>query len=323
MAKFAQYYLEYICDGLFSQIEWADRQKLFGAYFETDQNIEFSFGKGEERKTYKHNVYHLSSNRDIFVMRIANTKTKEVIQDFKTVSVPHEPPCFVIIDNRDKCRRIALQKNKDSFNTTDSLKKILQEILDNKMKAEHNIGLKLHPQFYPRDFYKAWQLRQHTTTSIRFNISEGTLPSSFNGEELNDERIMDFAIKVNEEECRKRYRSVLELNPPEDKTFLEVDYSSAFIRNLVKFHANTGASIDLVASDGVRFTCFIDDNEESDSIVTNEIETEYLNALFPESGNYEDEEVRKAITAAEKELMEFVNKMKVEADEDNRNEKVA
>lgn len=323
MAKFAQYYLEYVKDDLFSELEWADRQKHFGAYFETDKSIEFSLGEGDGRKIYKHDVYHLSSNKDIIVMRIANIKKIDVIQNFKTVSIPHEPPCFVIIDNRERCRRIALQKNKESFNTTDTLKKILQEILCNKMKAEHNIGLKLHPQFYPRDFYKAWQLRQQITTSIRFNISEGTLPSGFEREELDDERIVDFAIRVNEEEYRKKYRSVLELNPPEDKAFLEVDYSSAFIRNLVKFHANTGASIELVTSDGARFTCFIDDKEESDSIVTNEIKTEHLNALFPESGNYDDEEVRKAITTAEKKLMEFVNNMKVEADEDNGKEDVA
>jgi hypothetical protein len=121
---------------------------------------------------------------------------------------------------------------------------------------------------------------------------------------------------------KKKYRSVIELNPPSDKTFLEVDYSSSYIRNLVKFHANTGASIEIVTNDGSRFTCYIDDGEESDSIVTNEIDTDYLDALFDESDK-EDEEVRKRITAAEKELVDFVNKMKVVAEEENGKEKVA
>ena len=149
MAKFAQYYLEYIKDGLFSEEEWAERQIHFGAYFESNDSIDFSLGEDEGRKIYKHDVYHLSSNKDIIVMRIANDKTKEVIQDFKSVTVRHEPPSFVIIDNRDRCRRIAIQKNKESFNTTDSLKKIIQEVLDRRMQADHYMGLKLHPQFYP------------------------------------------------------------------------------------------------------------------------------------------------------------------------------
>lgn len=323
MAKFAQYYLEYLKDSLFSEKEWAERQKHFGAYFETNESIDFSLGEDEGRKTYKHDVYHLSSNKDIIVMRIANDKTKEVIQDFKSVPVRHEPPCFVIIDNRDRCRRIAIQKNKEAFNTTDSLKKIIQEVLDRRMQADHYMGLKLHPQFYPRDFYKAWRLRQYTTSCIRFNISEGQMPDTFEGEDLDDESIMDFAIRLNEEESRKKYRTVLELNPPTDTPFLAVDESSTFIRNLVKFHANTGASIEIVTNDGSRFTCYIDDDEESDSIVTNEIDTEHLDLLFLDKAEKEDEEVRKRITAAEEALVEFINKMKVVADEENGKEKVA
>lgn len=268
-------------------------------------------------------VYHLSTNKDIIVMRIANDKTKEVIQDFKPVTVKHEPPCFVIIDNRDRCRRIAIQKNKESFSTTDSLKKIIQEVLNKRMTADHFMGLELHPQFYPRDFYKAWRLRQYTTSCIRFNLSDGHLPDRFECEDLDDQSIMDYAIKLNEEEIRKKYRSVLELNPPAGVPFLTVDEDSTYIRNLVKFHANTGASIEIVTNDGARFTCYIDDDEESDSIVTNEIDTEHLDVLFLDKAEKEDEEIRKRITTAEKELVEFINKMKVEADEENGKEKVA
>ncbi len=322
MAKFAQYYLKYLKDNLFADKEWAERQKHFGAYFESNDSIDFSLGEDESRKTYKHDVYHLSTNKDIIVMRIANVKTKEVIQDFKTVPVRHEPPCFVIIDNRDRCRRIAIQKNKESFSATDSLKKIIQEVLNRRMTADHYMGLELHPQFYPRDFYKAWRLRQNTTSCIRFNISDGILPDKFEGEELDDQSIMDFAIKLNEEESRKKYRSVLELNPASDAPFLAVDESSMFIRNLVKFHANTGASIEIVTNDGSRFTCYIDDDEESDSIVTNEIDSEYLDVLFLDTAEKEDEEVRNRITSAEKELVEFINKMKVEANEENGKEEM-
>ncbi len=322
MIKFAQYYLEYKHVGLFSDESWHERQKHFASYFESDHSIEFFSGDGNEKKTYKHEVYHLSMNKDIIVMRIANNKQKDVIQNFKTVSVKHEPSSYVIIDNRDKCRRIAIQRNKESFNTTDTLKNIFQDVLEKKMMAEHDINISLHPQFYPRDFYKAWTLREHTTSAIRFNVSEGGLPNGFSREVLDDNSIMGFAIKVNEEECRKKYNTVLELNPPEDKPYLEVDYESAYIRNLVNFHAITGSSIDIITKDGSRFSCYIDDDEESNMIVTNEIDSEYLDDLFPESGDYNNEDVRKKIEDAEKMLVEFVNNMKVVAVEGNRKEKV-
>ena len=106
-------------------------------------------------------------------------------------------------------------------------------------------------------------------------------------------------------------------------SFLAVDEDSTYIRNLVKFHANTGASIEIVTNDGARFTCYIDDEAESDCIVTNEIETEYLDVLFLDIAEKEDEEVLKKNTAAEQKLMEFINKMKVEADVENGKEKVA
>lgn len=40
-------------------------------------------------------VYHLSSNKEIIVMCIANDKTKEVIQNIKSVTVKHEPPVLL------------------------------------------------------------------------------------------------------------------------------------------------------------------------------------------------------------------------------------
>ena len=315
MAKFAQYYLKYLKDDMFAETVWAQRQKHLGSLLQTDKSIEFTLGNEQTCKTYKHNVRHLSLNNDIIVMQIANEKTKEVVQNFRTVDVLHEPPCFVIIDNRANCRRIAIQKKKESFSSTDSLKKILQQVLDRNMRQNFHIGIELHPQYYPRDFYKAWNMRQFNTAKIRFNISDGKLPETFSGEDLEDQRIMDFAIKLNEEESRKKYRSVLELNPPEDKAFIEVDKSSVFIRNLVKFQANTGGSIEIITTDGARFTCFIDNCEEGDSIITNEFDTAHLNVIFGKYNTTNEEEAQKALITAENELLKFVNNMKTENDE--------
>ena len=54
MAKFAQYYLKYNLEHVFSFEYKDERQKHFGAFFETDESIEFVMGEGEDKKTYKH-----------------------------------------------------------------------------------------------------------------------------------------------------------------------------------------------------------------------------------------------------------------------------
>ena len=213
MGKFAQYYLKYNLEHMFSFEYKDERQKHFGAFFETDESIEFVMGEGEEKKTYKHKVYHLSLNKNIIVMRFANDKKTTVEQDFKEVSVRHEPSCYVIIDNRDNCRRIAIQKNKNAFNSTKTVSNILTKCINDKMQSVYYMGIELLPQYYPKDFYKAWRLHQHHTSRLRFNISEGELPQNFDRNEWDDDSIMGFAIKTNEENFRKKYRTVLELNP--------------------------------------------------------------------------------------------------------------
>lgn len=311
MAKFAQYYLRYNLGNLFASND--ERQRHFGSLFETDESIEFFTGEGKDKKVYKHKVYHLSQNKDVIIMRFANNKEKTVEQDFKSVSVKHEPWCYVIIDNRENCRRIAIQKCKDAFNSTDSVSHIITECIDKRMQRDHFIGIELHPQYYPKDFYKAWTLRQYQTARIRFNISEGQLPANFDKTELDDNSIMDFAIMVNEETKREKYRTVLELYPPESSEILPVDTDSSYIRNLVKFSAQTGSSIDIVTLDGARFKCFIDEDEESESIVCNELDTNLLNTLFEERTEDRD--------AVELKVLEYVNGVKYTVDKNEKQER--
>ena len=70
MAKFAQYYLQFKLDNVFAELEKTNRQKHFGSYFEHNDSINFSVGEGDDVKTYKHKVYHLSMNKDIIVTEI-------------------------------------------------------------------------------------------------------------------------------------------------------------------------------------------------------------------------------------------------------------
>lgn len=320
MAKFSHYYLKYKLDDIFAQEHKAERQKLFGEMLEKDDSISFILGEDENKKHYKHMVKHLRLNHDIIVMRIANDSKKDVIQDFKKMSVRHEPPCYVIIDNREHCRRVAIQRNKDAWASTDSVAKVMTTVLDKALRRSCYIGISMHPQYYPKDFYKAWRMHQHHTSRLWSGLTEGEIPQSFRTEPQTDDTIMGFALEVNEELQRKKYRTELVLSSAQNNTPLFVDEDSVYIRNLVNFHALTGSPIVIETSDGARFTCFIDDEEDSANIITSEMDRNILDILFGEAEG--------DVATAESKVMEFVNRMKYEVDDneqhnDNANENVA
>lgn len=320
MAKFSHYYLKYKLDDIFAQELKAERQKLFGEMLEKDDSISFILGEDENKKHYKHMVKHLRLNHDIIVMRIANDSKKDVIQDFKKMSVRHEPPCYVIIDNREHCRRVAIQRNKDAWASTDSVAKVMTTVLDKALRRSCYIGISMHPQYYPKDFYKAWRMHQHHTSRLWFGLTEGEIPQSFRTEPQTDDTIMGFALEVNEELQRKKYRTELVLSSAQNNTPLFVDEDSVYIRNLVNFHALTGSPIVIETSDGARFTCFIDDEEDSANIITSEMDRNILDILFGEAEG--------DAATTESKVMEFVNGMKYEVDDneqhnDNANENVA
>lgn len=312
MAKFAQYYLKYDLTSLFAGEYRSSRQQLFGALFETNESIEFSTGEGNDKKVYKHQVHHLSMNENIIVMRIANDKPKTVEQDFKEISVRNEPSCYVIIDNREGCRRVAVQKNRKAFDQPKHVCNIITESVNKRLQAESFIGIELYPQYYTRDFYKAWQIHEHHTQRLRFNLCENDLPEGFSEKEMDDNTIAGFIIKANEESQNKKYRTILELNPPENVQYLFVDRESAYIRNLVKFSANTGNRIEIVTSDGATFTCYIDDDSQSDSIYTNDFDANLLDELFEKS----PEELENV----EMQILEYVNGMKYIVDNDEKHD---
>lgn len=320
MAKFSHYYLKYKLDDIFAQEHKAERQKLFGEMLEKDDSISFILGEDENKKHYKHMVKHLRLNHDIIVMRIANDSKKDVIQDFKKMSVRHEPPCYVIIDNREHCRRVAIQRNKNAWASTDSVAKVMTTVLDKALRRSCYIGISMHPQYYPKDFYKAWRMHQHHTSRLWFGLTEDEIPQSFRTEPQTDDTIMGFALEVNEELQRKKYRTELVLSSAQNNTPLFVDEDSVYIRNLVNFHALTGSPIVIETSDGARFTCFIDDEEDSANIITSEMDRNILDILFGEAEG--------DVATAESKVMEFVNRMKYEVDDneqhnDNANENVA
>ena len=315
MAKFAHYILQYIRDNLFADLAWARRQELLGQLFVRNDSIDFTQYSDNSSELHIHQVYHLTLNENIIVMRIAPDKRKEVVQNFKTKLVKNQPPCYVIIDNREGCRTIAIQRNREAYHTTETLRDVLEKTLHKAMMGEHHIGVTLHPQYYPADFYNTWRYRQYNTHAIRFLISDSSLPEAIQKKQWTEDSITGPLLTFCEEAARSGYPSVYELRKRPNENYMAVDYDSAIIRQLVNLQAVTGGGIELVTKDGERFECFIDSDEQSQKIVTSEIDKGYLDALFPDEGVTRNPEAEHQRREAEQHVLEYVNRMKEAATE--------
>lgn len=170
MAQFARYFIKYKHD--FAPYDWENRQQHLGALFEKNESIVFSSGEGEEQKIYKHQVYHLNCAPQIVVMRFANDIDLDVERDFLPAKAKDEPSCFVIIDNRDNLRTVAIQKRKKAFGNPGQVAKILTNVIDKKLVNEYCYRFEVLPKYYPEDLYKAWEEMQQHAAALRFGVPD-------------------------------------------------------------------------------------------------------------------------------------------------------
>lgn len=158
MAKLARYTLRYIDksteykDDLFKNDPdfnmtkfWAKRQEYLQELFASDDALTFNVG---DKKTYPHKVFRCSLNEKIIIMRFANVKEMLLERNFVEEPVEYNPSCYVIIDNRDGCRRVVIQKVSTAFTTTDQVAKVMEQVISEQLK-EKCIGVNLIANRYP------------------------------------------------------------------------------------------------------------------------------------------------------------------------------
>lgn len=320
MAQFAHYYAKYKHD--FAPYEWEKRQQHLGALFERDESIEFSSGEDEGRKVYKHQVYHLNCAPKIIVMRFANDIDIPVERNFKPTTAKDEPSCFVIIDNRDNMRTLAIQKRKKAFGNPGQVAKILTDVINQKLYSERCYQFEVLPEYYPEDLYKAWEKLQQYTSALRFSVPDmdeneiraKVLELKTKHRDYFDDSLMEPLIQLALEAKKAKYKYVYTVMPEDRKVPLYVDRTTAFVRNLVTMADAVGEPVELVTSNGGTFRCFVDSEDDNTSkIVCREFNTEYLELLFQErdkEGNKIEPEDR---IKAEGETLELMNSMKHES----------
>lgn len=320
MAQFAHFYIRYKHD--FAPYEWEKRQQYLGALFEKDESIEFSMGEGEGRKLYKHQVYHLNCAPQIIVMRFANDIDIPVERNFKPDTAKDEPSCFVIIDNRDNMRTVAIQKRKKAFGSPNQVAKILTDVINHHLYSKRCYQFEVLPEYYPEDLYKAWEKLQQHTSALRFatpDLSEAEIREKVRElkekhRDYFDDSLIEPLIQLALEAKKAKYKHIYTVMPEDRKVPLYVDRSSAFVRNLITMADAVGEPVELVTNNGGTFRCFVDSNEDNISkIVCHEFNTEYLEQLFKErdkDGNKIEPGDR---IKAEGETLELMNGMKHES----------
>ena len=322
MSRFAQYYSRFKHDA--GAYDWEKRQLHLGTFFKEDDSIDFFLGEGEQRKVYKHRVYHLNCAPDIIVMRFANDIDIPVERDFEPAMAKDEPSCFVIIDNRENLRTVAIQKRKKAFTNTRQVAKILSTVIFQQLYKEHCYSFEILPDYYPEDLFKVWERQQEHASAMRFGVPTMSTDEIMQKvEELKsknrdyfDDSLMAPMLTWLLEAKKAKYKGHYTVMPEDKKTALYVDKSSPFMRNLLTMADALGEPVELVTNDGGTFRCFIDTEEDNtDKIVSHEFNDNYLEMLFKakkrDGSKVEPEDRLKA----EEEVLGLMNSMKHEVDD--------
>lgn len=310
MAKFALYTLRYLDksaeykfdlfsgDPDFNMTQfWAKRQEYLAELFASDEAMKFNVG---EKKTYPHKLFRCSLNENIIIMRFANVKEMLLERNFVEEPVEYNPSCYVIIDNREGCRRVVIQKVSTAFTTTDQVAKVMEQVISQQLKPKC-IGVNLLANRYPRDFYKLWKMQAYRTNSIRFNLSDYSV-----GDE--DDMTSTQMLEALEEAGRDLdANTAVEFVAKGTKGVLRLNENSRRVKKLVMASAKSAVPIELITTDNVRFECYIDtDLESDDKIVTEELDSDVLEMLI-------DKEKQQT---AEQHIVEFLNRIKTEQDKE-------
>ncbi|MGM9838190.1 MAG: hypothetical protein ACI30A_06860 [Paludibacteraceae bacterium] len=316
MARFAQYYIQFAHD--FAPCDWAQRQAHLGALFEKDDSMVFRIGEGTEGE-YKHRVYHLGCNRNIIVMGFANQKEVALEQGWERRSEKNEPSCYVLFDNRKNMRTVAIQKRKEAFNNPTQVAKILESHIHDCLNREYGYMFRIIPYYYPKDFYTAWEREQKHIASVCFNtpnmgakeIMQRVAAWKAKDKPYYDDSLMGALVALTTQAKADKYRSYFTVRPDMDnKAILPVDKSSIYIRNMVTLSAATGEPIELITTDGARYRCLVDtDEDNTDMIITQEFDTHILEMLFrgkDEQGNDLNEEQTGVLEGKVVELMNSI-----------------
>lgn len=323
----------------FAPHDWEDRQKHLAALFAEDSNIVFGEGTPTEaqqaqglpyNRVFEHRVYHLKCNPDIILVQIANSIDVPLENNFEQTVVKNEPSLFVIIDNRQGVRTIAIQNRRKAFSAPKRVADILAEKISNTLSNNYCYSLQILPDYYPKDLFKAWEEQQRNAQAMQFpstyemsdeEILRKVQMLKTEGKEYFDDSLVPSLLAMSTEAKKAKYKQKYRVMPEDKKTALYVDKTTVYMRNLLTLARATDEPVEIVTYGGTTFRCFVESDEDNtDKIVHHSFDDHLLEMLFKGKRADGQKAEPEDIDKAEGKVVEMLNDMKhlsedVEAEE--------
>lgn len=103
----------------------------------------------------------------VAVMRLANLKAIKLEKEFKKFKQQNEPSCLVIIDNRKDVQRIAIEHNRNSYSSTDTVRNLMQSQY-NKILSKHSLIIDIRHEYDLTEFWDYCKMYEGKIKMIRF-----------------------------------------------------------------------------------------------------------------------------------------------------------
>jgi hypothetical protein len=201
----------------------------------TNQNFKF---KRKKEGDINHKMY--MDQRGIIVLKIANSKQLELEEDFKIEKHHYSPSCFVIIDYRKDCQRIAIEEDISSFSNTDVVRNIIEYTLKHYLK-QYGLSIEIKKEYDQNEFWTLVSEQEKGVSMVRFTFSYPNLPRVHNSisELINNE-----SATVNSKRTTFEYRT-------DETEQLELNESNEQLSGLVDASANSGHEI-IIKARGIK-----------------------------------------------------------------------
>ena len=326
MTKLADFYIKYKHD--FAPYDWENRQSHLAALFTSDDGIIFGEGEPSEEqqeqgipyaKIFNHRVYHLESNPNIIVMQFANSIDIPVEIHYENSLAKNEPSCFVIIDNREGMRTVAIQNRRKAFSAPKRVADIMTGKLNEVLFGKYCYGVEILPRYYPEDLFLTWARLQNVTNNMLFSppdMSEQEVMERLDdfkrqGKEYYDDSLIPAMLQMAAAAKEDKYFHGWNVHRDDLHTAIYLDKTSTYMKNMLTLSRATNTPVKLVTMDGATYHCFVDSDEvNTDKIVPKELDENHLELLFTGKKKDGEKAEHTDIEKAETGIVEMLNEMK-------------
>ncbi|MDM1405755.1 hypothetical protein HX039_16880 [Myroides marinus] len=166
-------------------------------------------------------------------MKIANSKTTEIVEDFEKRVVETHPYEYILINNDNTVQRIAVSTDNKAFSSTNVVKNILLKLLDKEL-SKYGLSIKIEAEFDEVAIWRTITTHREELKSIQIKYIK---PNLANISASLDQAFKDFSNGLNSQE------STLEFKAPSEGTLENINENNTTLKGMVQYAAQGGGSV--------------------------------------------------------------------------------